>query len=160
MNERFASASSIGYNTVRQDCAFTSQKSRKRRVRKGAYGIYNTMPAPVTNASFPSNRIFILLKFRRECLILWKLPLRFSRDNAIDTTLHYLLDTWSDADVHRLTHHAVRAASRSAICRPRVASGSSAQPQTSWTPLILPCRTDSVERTTWGLAFHRVHEQV
>ena len=54
--------------------------------------------------------------------------------------------TRSDADVHRLSHHAVRAEARPAICRPRVASGSPVQPRTLWTPLILPCRTNSVER--------------
>ena len=58
--------------------------------------------------------------------------------------------TRSDANAHRLCNHAVRAASHPAICRPRVASGSSAQSRTFilWTPLILPCRTNSVERTT------------
>ena len=68
--------------------------------------------------------------------------------------------TRADAGVHCLADHTVRAASRPAICRPRVASGSSAQPRTLWTPLILSCRTNSLERTTWGLAFYSVHEQV
>ena len=68
--------------------------------------------------------------------------------------------TWSDANVHCLSHLAVRAGSRLAICRPRVASGSPVQPWTLWTPLILPRRTNSVERTTWGFTFDRVHEQI
>ena len=56
--------------------------------------------------------------------------------------------TRADASVHCLADHTVRAASRPAICRPRVANGSSAQPRTLWTPLILSCRTNSMERTT------------
>ena len=56
--------------------------------------------------------------------------------------------TRADAGIHCLADHTVRAASRPAICRPRVASGSSAQPRTLRTPLILSCRTNSLERTT------------
>ena len=57
---------------------------------------------------------------------------------------------------HEMCHHV---ASLPAICRPRIACGSPVQPCTIWTLLILPCRTNSVERTSWGFTFHRVHEQ-
>ena len=52
---------------------------------------------------------------------------------------------------HKISHRVQNTCycvSHPTICRPHIASGSSAEPRMLWTPVILPSRTNSVERTS------------
>ena len=50
--------------------------------------------------------------------------------------------------------------SRLTIYQPRAVSGSPLQPWMIRAPFVLLCKTNSMECTTWGFAFHRVLDQV